>query len=150
MSEFNARLVVNGDLEHAYDGCVSTFSGLGYELTAHVAPTYLGFKKSGTIWTFDEIDAPHTVSVNLRTYAPDSTEVILDYYCESSVGRFSKRSIRMIESHASSIKTASGYGLVSESPDRICIHCRKGIPDDAEFCNHCGRSTSQSAVVRTS
>lgn len=148
MSDYRVSVRVSAPIQSTYDHCVKYFQSLGYMLVNAIPPSRMEFSKKGTMWTFDEIDATHKLTVFLNEEAKDVV-MSFNFYCSLGVGEFSDRSRAMVNSEIHTLRgLIQGGGVVIEGlqeGDRVCVDCNKQIPWDANLCPYCGHDYRQTA-----
>jgi hypothetical protein len=144
MSEYKVIVKTPGQLPQIHDCCLKYFQSLGYSVKNVIAPSRIEFKFKGTLWTTDDIEAPHTLAIYLN---PEGNEISLTahFYCAGGISDFTKHSKEVVNSEMEGLR-----GLImSSNPqqtisievnerDRKCVKCQRQIPWDANMCPYCG------------
>ncbi|MEW5760153.1 MAG: zinc ribbon domain-containing protein [Candidatus Thermoplasmatota archaeon] len=140
MSEYKQTIYIDAPIQDVYDCCLTYFSSIGYVVKGNAPPVRIEFSKKGTLWTTDDIDAPHNLSIHLHSEG-NKVVATIHFNCEAGIGSFSKRSRQIIDSE---IATLTGMISLRHKPsDRICVECKKNIPFDVNICPYCGHNYLQ-------
>lgn len=142
-SDYKEVVNINAPIETIFESSKKYFTSIGYTEKNEIAPSRIEFLKKGTVWTTDDIDFTHKLTVFLNPEG-DSVRSTFHFIVESglSAGGFSSKSKRVANSEIGAllglIYSSNPHKTNKNEKDRICIECKKNMPWDAKFCPHCG------------
>ena len=139
-SEYKRVVEIVAPMEVVHENCIKYFQSIGYQVEDDIPPSRIEFSKKGTIWTTDDVELSHKLTVFLNQ-SSNGVAITLSFFASMATGQWTGRSKSVADSEIEAlcglIKSAHPSDAIKQQ-DRICVECKKNIPWDANLCPYCG------------